>query len=125
MSKRHQQLKRERRRRAERRCIYMDHETGVRCKTEGVECRLRDVQAGEAVTDQTVIEYFCGEHAHAAGYCRCCGDFWGGVSAFDFNPSGLCPHCQDQIDADFSEPGDEETSFDTELEREEYWNRIL
>lgn len=94
MSKRHQQLKRERFYRKQRQC---QHEG---CSCEGVECVLTD-------GDGDLKEYFCGEHAHEHGYCRCCSQFWGGVEAFDFSPSGLCPHCKDQVDADFAEPEEE------------------
>lgn len=57
-------------------------------------------------------ERFCGEHAHEHGYCRGCGEFWAGVENFDFNRSGLCPHCQDQVDADFNDEPDPDYCFD-------------
>jgi hypothetical protein len=53
-------------------------------------------------------EVLCGEHASLAGYCRCCGDFWGGIDSFEFGHPGLCDQCHDQIEADFAESEYEE-----------------
>lgn len=51
--------------------------------------------------DRKPAEWYCSEHAHEHGYCSACGEFWGGIESFDFNPNGLCDHCQDEVDADF------------------------
>lgn len=102
MSKRYKTKRTERFKRRKRQC---QHEG---CKNEGVQCQLPDYRDGSIQ-----IEFFCGEHAHLNGYCRCCGQFWAGVDAFDFNKSGLCPHCQDEVDEDFYEPeADPDYDFD-------------
>lgn len=44
--------------------------------------------------DAPPSEYGCHEHAHIMGYCRWCGQFWGGIESFDFG-NGLCDHCRD------------------------------
>jgi hypothetical protein len=52
-------------------------------------------------------EVLCGEHASEAGYCRSCGDFWGGIESFEFHHPGLCDHCAtDGQDLDFDEEDD-------------------
>jgi hypothetical protein len=63
--------------------------------------------------DATEVEYFCGEHCFEHGYCHGCGYFWAGVNAFDFDRGGLCPHCRDQVNADFNEPSGED--YDAEF----------
>jgi hypothetical protein len=39
-------------------------------------------------------DWYCAEHASAAGYCGGCGHFWAGVESFDFNARGLCENCR-------------------------------
>lgn len=57
-------------------------------------------------------QVLCSEHAEQYGYCRSCGDFWGGIESFDFTHPGLCDHCHDQIADDFSDGEDCEPDWD-------------
>jgi uncharacterized protein (TIGR02996 family) len=68
------------------------------CRLSGRRCVLEGVSGGER---DDVIEFFCGEHAPANGYCCACGSYWGGIDSFE--NSGLCDHCRDQIEADFDD----------------------
>lgn len=43
--------------------------------------------------------YYCAKHA-APLFCLGCGQFNGGIESFEFNPRGLCEHC----DVDLQEP---------------------
>jgi hypothetical protein len=47
--------------------------------------------------------YYCADHAQVHGYCFGCGQFWGGCENFDFDPSGLCEHCKEGINEDWTE----------------------
>jgi len=77
------------------------------CLELGAPCR---------VEDDDEPEYFCSEHAFQAGYCYCCGSFWGGIVEFDFAKiRGVCPHCRDQILADTCDPEPDE-DYEPELE---------
>lgn len=67
-------------------------------RCSGPEYRLRERPPDEVL---------CAECAVAAGYCRSCGDFWAGITSFDFIHPGLCDHCHDQIRQDCDEAGDE------------------
>ena len=54
-----------------------------------IRCRLID--------DKTLdyhVETLCGECAVNNGYCRGCGEFWAGVSSFDFSTTGICENCR-------------------------------
>lgn len=64
--------------------------------------------------DRMPDEMLCAVHAGRAGYCRSCGDFWGGIESFEFLHPGLCDNCDDQIRADFG-------TDDREHYEEEYW----
>ena len=77
------------------------------CDKEGVECRI---------DDDSPCEYFCPEHAFEAGYCYCCGSFWGGIEEFDFGRiRGVCPHCRDEIESNESDGSDDdEIDYDDE-----------
>jgi len=44
-------------------------------------------------------EHYCPEHCQLHGFCYGCGQFWAGCERFDFDPSGLCPNCQSELDA--------------------------
>ena len=69
--------------------------------------------------DRKPDEVLCGPCAGAAGYCRSCGEFWGGISSFEFLHPGLCDHCQSQIEADFdNDDGEPDFTLD-DLEWEE------
>lgn len=57
------------------------------------------------------IEYVCGEHSHALGFCRSCGQFWGGVESFDFRRSGLCDNCEAEWRADAGDDLDDGMDF--------------
>lgn len=57
---------------------------------------------------RTEIAYYCAEHAQEHGYCYICGQFWAGVERFDFDPSGLCPNCQDAIAYELGEDDEDE-----------------
>lgn len=72
--------------------------------TEGgwVACRLPDHhETGEE-------HHYCREHAFAHGYCKGCGDFWGGVESFEFLNNGYCDNCRSQIDADMRDERDDD-----------------
>lgn len=56
-------------------------------------------------------DWYCHKHAHSAGYCWSCGQFWGGIESFEFRANGLCDHCDDMFKTDMGE-------YD---EDEEYW----
>jgi hypothetical protein len=75
-----------------------ENETNTKCSHEG--CENNGEPCYLDPTSDEPDEYYCPEHAHAQGYCWYCGHFWGGVEAFDFAPSRLCPNCKDAIDAD-------------------------
>lgn len=70
-------------------CEYTD-ENGVRCQNEGQPCYLEN-------DDEEPNAYYCGDHAQGAGFCVCCGSFWGGIERFDFG-NGLCEHCESEFD---------------------------
>lgn len=90
---------------------------GHKCEHEGclasgsVVCRVPDnpelAASGKPIYDSMgieVIENLCPDHAYEAGYCACCGDFWGGIESFDFdNPSMLCENCRDACDLENGE----------------------
>ncbi|GEM_PF-1874177 len=94
MSLRYKAKRRERYYRKLRRCQYKG------CTSEGIACFLPENYSGQP------DEFYCGEHAHAVGYCRCCGQFWGGICSFDFRRSGFCDHCHDQVMANSAELDD-------------------
>lgn len=96
MSKRHKQLKRERYYRQLIQCQHVDHETGVRCTQQGLECYL-------GYGDEATVEYFCTDHINRAGYCISCRGFFAGIEDFDFNPNGLCHECQAEWDSEFEQ----------------------
>jgi uncharacterized protein (TIGR02996 family) len=81
------------------------------CRAQGRPCVIEDEPA-ENGTPQYETDYFCEEHAQEHGFCHCCGSFWGGIEAFDFDRAGLCPNCRDQIDADFDDGSDDEWDGD-------------
>jgi hypothetical protein len=100
MSKRYKAKRLARFYRRQRRCQHPG------CTNEGLECHLSPPY------DQEGPEYFCGMHAAMAGYCRGCGQFWGGIESFDSGPhAGWCDHCWDQVEADFGEPEEDEFAF--------------
>lgn len=82
------------------------------CELEGRACFLptHDQPAGE---DEHPDAYYCAEHAFANGFCRGCGDFWGGVESFEFANGGYCDNCRSAIDA---EERDEQDWFEVDDE---------
>lgn len=72
------------------------------CSKEGFPCRLFDHEV-----QREFISYFCSEHAQQNGFCWYCGEFWGGVEEFEFEPTGCCPNCKDQFKADLGEYDEE------------------
>ena len=76
------------------------------CQEEAIECRIKP---GSVVDD-----HLCPQHASEAGYCACCGDFWAGVNSFDFAKSGLCEHCEAELEAESEEIDDDDIDDDTD-----------
>jgi hypothetical protein len=74
--------------------------TGVRateiCEQEGCDRRGESCWLPDDPPDGP-SHHYCWEHAHGAGFCHCCGVFWGGIETFDFSPSGLCENCAIEI----------------------------
>lgn len=68
-----------------------------RCQHEGCHNRAFECFCGH---DEIDTEWFCADHASEHGYCYICGQFWGGVSTFEFNHAGLCENCYDEEDED-------------------------
>lgn len=64
-------------------------------------CRLPD-WGDEPKRDDRPDFYYCWEHAQRNGFCKLCGEFWGGVESFDFG-SGFCENCADTVRTDFGE----------------------
>jgi hypothetical protein len=62
------------------------------CEHDGFECRGFGVDEAEFPP-----EFYCGEHAPEHGFCACCGDFWAGISSFEFLHPGLCDHCHAEL----------------------------
>lgn len=75
------------------------------CWRRGTECFLPDNENGKP------DDYACVDHAHIMGYCRMCGQFWGGIESFDFRPSGLCDHCHDQMRSDSDEYLEDDANY--------------
>ncbi len=55
------------------------------------------------IPDTEKIVYYCFNHAKPNGFCYGCGEFWGGVEAFEFarewgNVWGYCPNCSEAFD---------------------------
>jgi hypothetical protein len=82
------------------------------CLREAMECVLYDPE-----DDREVSYWYCTEHAQEHGFCWYCGHFWGGCEAFDFEPSGLCPNCKDEVKNDLGEY-DEEYDYGDPCEQE-------
>lgn len=85
MSKRYKAKRRQRY--YEQRCVCQ------RCGERAIECRLQS-------WNKRPDEMLCPQHARKAGYCPGCGQFWAGVDSFDFSRSGLCEHCQVEVESD-------------------------
>lgn len=83
------------------------------CRNEGAQCYYPN---GDILASPDA--WYCGLHAHRAGFCKGCGQFWGGVESFEFNRQGLCDDCQMDEDSE-GERGDEPFEDDWEDDREE------
>lgn len=68
-------------------------ENDIQCEQDGTPCYLNPF-------DPDPNGFYCYEHSHDEGFCPSCNIFWAGVGSFDFSRSGLCPNCQDEIDAE-------------------------
>jgi hypothetical protein len=99
---------------AKRRARYYD--TCQRCgaiKNGTVNCYLPEPARFQGTeyhwVERTPDERLCCDCAPMLGYCRSCGEFWGGVESFEFLHPGLCDHCYDEIRQDMYEfePEDE------------------
>ena len=77
------------------------------CDAEGIQCVIRDAITGPDGEPKDLIEHYCPEHCHENGYCWMCGDFWGGVEAFEFARDRLCPNCREELDGEKEEQNDE------------------
>lgn len=75
------------------------------CNEPGVACFLPLCDEDET---EEPDYYYCSSHAAKNGFCFGCGNFWGGVEAFDFSPiKGLCPNCRSELEEDDEELEDE------------------
>jgi len=66
------------------------------CPDRAVACYLPNSYGRDRKPD----EMLCARHAWLSGYCRSCGEFWGGINSFDFLNGGLCDFCFDEIQND-------------------------
>lgn len=83
------------------------------CQDQAISCTIYDHDL-----DKEIIEWYCPEHAPEYGYCCLCGQFWGGIEAFEFAPiPGLCPNCCDQVESDC-----DDDNYENEDDWLEYWN---
>lgn len=75
---------------------------------EITECFLPDYEIDDEGfrVDEKPDEYYCTEHAARNGYCKSCGEFWGGIESFEFEHPGWCDNCHDQMEHDFNIGGD-------------------
>jgi hypothetical protein len=72
------------------------------CLKVGMQCHLNDYRSDYDWRGD-LFYWYCPEHCQIEGFCGCCGEFWGGCEAFDFNRGGLCPNCQSELDAEFQD----------------------
>jgi len=61
------------------------------CEKEGIECKLYDYDF------KSVLITYCTDHCKKNGFCRRCGEFWGGVAGVELDEDGLCPACKDKL----------------------------
>ena len=61
------------------------------------------------------IEYLCAKHASEQNYCWGCGQYYGGMES-ELNSSGLCEHCDADINMDFY---NNEMNFEEEFDSED------
>lgn len=59
-----------------------------------------------AMRERDPDERLCRDCAAKAGFCRCCGEFWGGIDSFEFTHPGICDHCADDIRQDMEDESD-------------------
>lgn len=64
-----------------------------------VKCEIPDSYDFE--NSESEYEYLLPEAAHAAGYCIGCGNFWAGLTSFDFSKiQGYCENCVIEVDSE-------------------------
>jgi hypothetical protein len=69
-------------------------------RTKCTKCKGTSSTVIDCVIDGKVEEKLCCDCIENSGYCMGCGQFWGGISSFDFSSiPGYCPHCVDEINA--------------------------
>lgn len=78
------------------------------CTREGLIC----VPPG----GEPLVEFYCVEHAHGAGYCWACGGFFAGIGSFEVSRDGLCDECYDETRDDFDEDFDDWEDFDDRID---------
>lgn len=60
-------------------------------------------------------DILCYDHIDHSGFCRVCGQFWGGIESFEFIHPGYCGNCWREIrsnDDDWYDDYDEYGDFD-------------
>lgn len=79
------------------------------CPNEGMDCWLPDDG------DQASCAY-CPGHAFDAGFCKSCGQFWGGIESFEFLNGGYCDECKSEMEhndaLDTDEPDEDWDPYD-------------
>lgn len=69
------------------------------CANEGMACYYSHLH-------EEPDGWYCGKHAHDAGFCPGCGLFWAGIESFDFSRTGYCENCDDAFEAEFGDDED-------------------
>jgi len=77
------------------------------CEAEGFPCFMNAWDAEDGGDGPN--GYWCSQHAPDAGFCACCGLFWGGIESFDFG-NGICDNCRESEPDDCDEPDDYDTT---------------
>jgi hypothetical protein len=79
-------------------CEYTEEVNGEvkQCGETGIPCYL-------SWSDAEPDGWYCGEHAHDAGFCPGCGLFSAGTESFDFSPTGYCENCQEEFESEFED----------------------
>lgn len=73
-----------------------------------------DGRDGETPTlrERKPDDVLCYECAPKLGYCYSCGDFFGGISSFEFLHPGICDNCEDERRSDMDDYPDEDSDYD-------------
>lgn len=80
-------------------CQHTEQETGQRCKQQGNPCYFPDY--GRRGDLDEPDHWYCSEHAPRYGFCKLCGQFWGGIESFEFHHPGICDDCHGYLDREF------------------------